>query len=266
MTAMPRKKGGEVTPRRLSDLEPHRRRAVVIRAVVSIALMWVASLTVYYLAPIGRAGRVREGLWLVIGLLLVGVLVFRRTRQILAADFPGLRAVEGLAVILPLFLLVFAALYLALSQVTASSFSQELDHTRALYFAITVFATVGFGDITPTTNTARIIVSIQMLLDLVLIAWSCVCSSMPRSRGWVRHPKTHPIAGGAASPCSAAACAGRRGTASNLPSRAGWSVKSPVAGGARSSPPTSAWWPARKTRLGRSRAGGQPWHIRCCSA
>ena len=60
--------------------------------------MWVASLTVYYLAPIGRAGRVREGLWLVIGLLLVGVLVFRRTRQILAADFPGLRAVEGLAV------------------------------------------------------------------------------------------------------------------------------------------------------------------------
>jgi voltage-gated potassium channel len=184
LTAMPRKKGGEVTPRRLSDLEPHRRRAVVIRAVVSIALMWVASLTVYYLAPIGRAGRVREGLWLVIGLLLVGVLVFRRTRQILAADFPGLRAVEGLAVIL------------ALSQVTASSFSQELDHTRALYFAITVFATVGFGDITPTTNTARIIVSIQMLLDLVLIAWSCVCSSMPRSRGWVRHPKTHPIAGG----------------------------------------------------------------------
>lgn len=163
---MPRKKGGEVTPRRLSDLEPHRRRPVVIRAVVSIALTWVAS---YYLAPIGRAGRVREGLWLVIGLLLVGVLVFRRTRQILAADFPGLRAVEGLAVILPLFLLVFAALYLALSQVTASSFSQELDHTRALYFAITVFATVGFGDITPTTNTARIIVSIQMLLDLVLI-------------------------------------------------------------------------------------------------
>jgi voltage-gated potassium channel len=169
LTAMPRKKGGEVTPRRLSDLEPHRRRPVVIRAVVSIALTWVASLTVYYLAPIGRAGRVREGLWLVIGLLLVGVLVFRRTRQILAADFPGLRAVEGLAVIFPLFLLVFAALYLALSQVTAPSFSQELDHTRALYFTITVFSTVGFGDITPTTNTARIIVSIQMLLDLVLI-------------------------------------------------------------------------------------------------
>jgi voltage-gated potassium channel len=158
-----------VTPRRLSDLEPHRRRLVLIRAVGSIALTWVASLTVYYLAPVGRAGRVHEALWLVIGLLLVAVVVFRRMRRILAADFPGLRAVEGLAVIFPLFLLVFAALYLSLSRAAPSTFSQELDQTRALYFAITVFSTVGFGDITPTTNTARIVVSIQMLLDLVVI-------------------------------------------------------------------------------------------------
>jgi hypothetical protein len=107
--------------------------------------------------------------WLVIGLLLVGVVVFRQTRRILAADFPGLRAVEGLAVIVPLFLLVFAALYLSLSQARPSTFSQELDHTRALYFAITVFSTVGFGDITPTTDSARIVVSLQMLLDLVVI-------------------------------------------------------------------------------------------------
>jgi hypothetical protein len=142
---------------------------VLVRTVVSIASTWTASLTVYYLAPVGRAGGVHEVLWLVIGLLLVGVVVFRRTRRILAADFPWLRAVEGLAVIFPLFLLVFAALYLSLSQATPSTFSQELDHTRALYFAITVFSTVGFGDITPTTNTARIIVSIQMLLDLVVI-------------------------------------------------------------------------------------------------
>jgi voltage-gated potassium channel len=158
-----------VTPRRLSDLEPHRRRRVLVRAVASIALTWAASLAVYYLAPAGRAGEVHEVVWLVVGLLLVGVVVLRRTRRILAADFPGLRAVEGLAVIFPLFLLVFAALYLALSQVTPSTFSQELDHTKALYFAITVFSTVGFGDITPTTNTARVVVSIQMLLDLVVI-------------------------------------------------------------------------------------------------
>jgi voltage-gated potassium channel len=141
----------------------------MIRTVVSIAVLWAVSLTVYYLAPIGRTGGVHEVLWLVIGLGWVGIVVFRRTRRILAADFPGLRAVEGVAVIFPLFLMVFASLYLALSHAAPSTFSQELDHTRALYFAITVFSTVGFGDITPTTDTARIIVSIQMLLDLVVI-------------------------------------------------------------------------------------------------
>ena len=32
-----------------------------------------------------------------------------------------------------------------------------------------MFSTVGFGDITPKTNFAEIVVSIQMLLDLVII-------------------------------------------------------------------------------------------------
>ena len=48
-------------------------------------------------------------------------------------------------------------------------FSEPLDHTGALYLVITVFSTVGFGDITPESNGARIVISIQMLLDLIVI-------------------------------------------------------------------------------------------------
>ena len=51
----------------------------------------------------------------------------------------------------------------------ATTFTQDLDHVRALYFTVTVFSTVGFGDITPRTDPARLIVSVQMLLDLALI-------------------------------------------------------------------------------------------------
>jgi hypothetical protein len=40
---------------------------------------------------------------------------------------------------------------------------------RALYFTITTFATVGYGDITPTTNATRMLVSFQMLLDVVAL-------------------------------------------------------------------------------------------------
>ena len=60
-------------------------------------------------------------------------------------------------------------MYLSLSQSSTTHFSEPLDHTGALYLVITVFSTVGFGDITPETGGGRIIVSIQMLLDLVVI-------------------------------------------------------------------------------------------------
>jgi voltage-gated potassium channel len=39
-----------------------------------------------------------------------------------------------------------------------------------LYFTVTVFSTVGFGDITPKTDMARIVAMVQMLADLAVIA------------------------------------------------------------------------------------------------
>ena len=41
--------------------------------------------------------------------------------------------------------------------------------TDALHFTITVFATVGFGDISPVAEGARIVVAIQMLADLLVL-------------------------------------------------------------------------------------------------
>ena len=90
-------------------------------------------------------------------------------RRVMHADLPVLRAVHALGVTIPVFLVVFAAVYLSLSQGSTTHFSEPLDHTGALYFTITVFSTVGFGDITPESDLARIVVSIQMLLDLVVI-------------------------------------------------------------------------------------------------
>ena len=68
-----------------------------------------------------------------------------------------------------LFLAAFSGVYLAMANGNQATFTQSLDHTRALYFSISVFSTVGFGDITPRTNPARLVVSVQMLLDLVII-------------------------------------------------------------------------------------------------
>jgi hypothetical protein len=90
-------------------------------------------------------------------------------RAILASDVPRLRAVQAVAVGLPLILLLFASTYLRMSRASPDSFSEALGRTDALYFTVTVFATVGFGDIVPKSEIARIITMIQMIMGLVVV-------------------------------------------------------------------------------------------------
>ena len=49
------------------------------------------------------------------------------------------------------------------------SFSEPLSRTDALYFTVTVFATVGFGDIAPRTDVARIVTMVQMIVGLIAV-------------------------------------------------------------------------------------------------
>jgi voltage-gated potassium channel len=137
----------------------------VLRALGSIA----ALLTIYYLLPLDHTSTVVGAVTLVIGLVALIVLIGFQISWIVRSPFPGLRAVEALATSVPLFLLLFASTYLVMGTISASNFSQPLTHTDSLYFTVTVFATVGFGDIVPKTETARLVVTGQMAADLVVI-------------------------------------------------------------------------------------------------
>ena len=137
----------------------------VLRALGSAAVL----VAIYYLLPLDHSAQWLAVTTLVIGLVaLIGLIAFQ-VRAIIASPFPGLRAVEALAISLPLFLLLFASTYVVLAALAPGSFNQPMTHTNALYFVVTVFATVGFGDITAQTEAARLLVTGQMILDLVVI-------------------------------------------------------------------------------------------------
>jgi ion channel len=160
----------------------------IVRSLLRAAGSTAALVAIYYLLPLDHSARWAAAVQLVIGLTaLVGLVVFQ-VRAISRSRYPGLRALEALAVTVPLFLLLFASSYLVLAAISPSSFSQPLNHTDALYFTVTVFATVGFGDITATAGVSRLVVTGQMIIDLIILGLGARVILGAVSRGRQRRP------------------------------------------------------------------------------
>jgi voltage-gated potassium channel len=144
-------------------------RRIIVGALLRAAGSTVALVAIYYLLPLDRSSTWAAVTMLVIGLAVLTALVVVQVRWILRSRYPGLRGVEALATSIPLFLLLFAGTYVVMTAISASNFSEPLTRTGALYFTVTVFSTVGFGDITAKTDAARLVVTGQMIVDLVTI-------------------------------------------------------------------------------------------------
>ena len=124
----------------------------------------------YYLAPLDALSRPPAGATFAAALLVLIAAMVWQVRAVLTSPNPAVRAIEGMAATTPLFLLLFAATYYVQARSDPQAFNVAgLTRTDTLYFAVTVFSTVGFGDITATSQLARIVVTLQMILDLVVI-------------------------------------------------------------------------------------------------
>jgi voltage-gated potassium channel len=164
---------------------PFRRVfATLLRALAST----VGLVAIYYLLPLDTTSiRVAVGM-LAFGLVaLVGLVAFQ-VRSIIRARHPALRAVGALATSIPLFLLLFAATYFVLGGISEANFSEPLTRTDALYFTVTVFTTVGFGDIVATTEGARVVVMGQMVTGIVIIGLGARIIVDAVKRGQRRQP------------------------------------------------------------------------------
>ncbi len=158
----------------IGEVERRELLAAVIRAILSTGVLLAA----YYLLPLnlrhprshgvlfefGTMVRLGVAFAIFVAVLSIEVAAIARARH------PMLRAGVAMAVVIPLFLLFFAWMYLNMSHSDPATFGGAMDRTTALYFTVTVFSTVGFGDITPHTDLARLITTLQMLADLAVIA------------------------------------------------------------------------------------------------
>ncbi|MFJ8505645.1 potassium channel family protein [Streptomyces avermitilis] len=144
------------------------RRQGLLASVRSLMIAG-ALVAAYYLLPLGSAFTVGTALGLVGGIAAAALLLAWQIRRITQSPWPGLRAMEAMAATVPLFILLFATAYWLMERSAPNTFSESLSRTDALYFAMTVFSTVGFGDITPRSEPARLLTTGQMTVNLLLI-------------------------------------------------------------------------------------------------
>lgn len=146
-----------------------RRRKIIfglVRAVGSAAVL----IALYYLAPLDLLTRVPLAASMIIALFILAAMTAYQVWAILRATYPAVRAIEALATTVPLFLLLFAASYFLMSSGSSGNFNTPtLTRTDTLYFTVTVFSTVGFGDIFPASEAARLLVTAQMILNLIVL-------------------------------------------------------------------------------------------------
>ena len=150
-------------------LAPAKRRRLIAVALLRSLATAVVLVALYYLLPLDRIHSVPLGVLLVIALGDLAGVASWQVRSIISAKHPSIRAIEAPVTTVPVFLLLFAATYFLMAKTSPASFTDHLTRTDALYFTVTTFSTVGYGDITAVSESARLVVTAQMILDLLLL-------------------------------------------------------------------------------------------------
>jgi voltage-gated potassium channel len=169
MTTEPRADDRYVKEPRFDELTRQRRRQLLtiagLRSLASVAVL----VTAYFLLPFTRLLNGRLIVEFAGGVLLVIVVLTVQTLATLRSRYPLLRSVEAMATTIPLFLVVFSTTHYLINGLDPGSYSEPMTRFDAVYFTMTTFATVGFGDITPVSVPARFVTLLQMIGGLILV-------------------------------------------------------------------------------------------------
>lgn len=175
---------------RAADGERVSKRRMIVNGVLRPVGIVALTLLVYWLVPVeGTTGSRAAGLAAVVGIVVIlAVFVWQLTR-ISKSAYPIEAALEAVGLVFGMFICMFALLYVSISVGDPDAFSEVVTRAGGIYFTVTVLATVGFGDITPVNDTARLIVTIQMVIGMTLIGAAIKAVSLSaKAAVTARHP------------------------------------------------------------------------------
>lgn len=149
---------------------PHARPLLTMFRHTTLVL---ALLTIgYYALPMRRPWGEPAGLLrLAVSLLALGGVAWALRRQHLRSrEQPAVYLrIQWLLSVLYLLVLAFALAYALVASFTEGQFVGVTDRTAALYFSVTIVATVGFGDVHASGTLGQLLVTAQMLFNLVYL-------------------------------------------------------------------------------------------------
>lgn len=161
----------QMSAKKLADLTRKELRTEMLKSTLVVLAFCICAIGIFYLIPFdGMTTNSQAVLRIVLGIALLILVIALLFRRIMTAPIPQLKAMEALVVVLVKFICLFAGTYLAISHMNSDAFTEPLTHTSSLYFTIVTFGTVGYGDLTANSDFARILVSIQIILDFIFIA------------------------------------------------------------------------------------------------
>jgi voltage-gated potassium channel len=142
---------------------------MIVRAIVVTVSLVALIIAAYYLLPFDDGGTRGVVFRILFGLVLLVVATAVSVQKVLHSPYPMLRAFEALGLVVGFAVVSFAGMYVMMSSWSEAAFSESLGKTDGLYFSLTTATTIGYGDISPVTEGARIVVMVQMVTNVAVL-------------------------------------------------------------------------------------------------
>ena len=157
------------------------------------ALVVAGSLAIYIVCPVPGKDAPPLLAWLLfaVGVVAIGwavVALVRRRRT--APEDSGVK-LEALVALVYALVVFFALTYLSLAT-RDDEFVGVDNRVDAMYFTVSTLATVGFGDVHAVGSAARVAVTVQMALDLLVLGIAARLVGPALARRWAEKAASDP--------------------------------------------------------------------------